>query len=144
MTLYLDTSAIIPTLVLEPTGPAIDRFIAGNRERLAVSEFAATEVASAFSRLHRTGAMDRAETLLRLADFDTWRAANTATPDITAADHRLAGLYVRRFDLALRAPDALHLAICARLGLTLVTLDRRLAAAAVALGVAVIDPAAGR
>ena len=45
--------------------------------------------------------------------------------------------YVRRFDLALRAPDALHLAIARRLDATLVTLDRRLAAAAGELGIAV-------
>ena len=46
-------------------------------------------------------------------------------------------IYVRRFDLALRAPDALHLAIARRLDATLVTLDRRLAAAAGELGIAV-------
>ncbi len=46
-------------------------------------------------------------------------------------------IYVRRFDLALRAPDALHLAIARRLDATLVTLDRRRAAAAGELGIAV-------
>ena len=49
-------------------------------------------------------------------------------------------LYVRRFDLKLRAPDALHAAICRRLGMRLVTLDRRLAAAARALGIDVLVP----
>ena len=41
----------------------------------------------------------------------------------------------------LRAPDALHAAICRRLGLTLVTLDRRLEAAARRLGLTVQVPA---
>ena len=41
------------------------------------------------------------------------------------------------FDLGLRAPDALHAAICRRTGDRMVTLDRRLAAAAATLGVAV-------
>ena len=48
-----------------------------------------------------------------------------------------AYIYVRRFDLALRAPDALHLAVARRLDATLVTLDRRLTAAARELGIAV-------
>jgi predicted nucleic acid-binding protein len=50
---------------------------------------------------------------------------------------RLAYAYVRRFDLILRAPDALHIAIARRLDVALVTLDRRLANAAQALGITV-------
>jgi predicted nucleic acid-binding protein len=60
--------------------------------------------------------------------------------DIGATDARLAYIYVRRFDLGLRAPDALHLAIARRLDATLVTLDRRLATAARELSVAVDEP----
>ena len=37
---------------------------------------------------------------------------------------------MRRFELMLRAPHALHAALCRRANLTLLTLDRRLAAAA--------------
>jgi hypothetical protein len=47
---------------------------------------------------------------------------------------------VRRFDLLLRAPDALHAAICRRLDLTLVTLDQRLAKAAREVGIEVNVP----
>jgi predicted nucleic acid-binding protein len=61
----------------------------------------------------------------------------TTPAEIHATDVRLASVYVRRFDLALRAPDALHVAIARRLDVALVTLDRRMAAAAVELGVAV-------
>ena len=63
--------------------------------------------------------------------------ATSLPVDIAATDARLAYIYVRRFDLGLRAPDALHLAIARRLDATLVTLDRRLAAAAGELGIAV-------
>jgi predicted nucleic acid-binding protein len=41
-------------------------------------------------------------------------------------------------DLKLRAPAALHAAMCRRLGLQLATLDRRLAAAARALEISVV------
>jgi hypothetical protein len=55
-------------------------------------------------------------------------------------DCRLANIFVRRFDLRLRVPDALHAAICRRLGMRLVTLDRRLAAAAWTLEIDVLVP----
>lgn len=54
--------------------------------------------------------------------------------------YSVAGVFVRRFDLALRVPDALHLAIVRRLGVALVTLDRRLATAAGEFGVAAEMP----
>ena len=49
-------------------------------------------------------------------------------------------MFASRLPLALRAPDALHLAIARRLDVALVTLDRRMAAAAKELGVAVEVP----
>ena len=106
-----------------------------------VSEFAAAEVASALSRLTRMGALERDVADGHLGDFDAWRAAFTIDLDIQSSDIRLAHIFVRRFDLGLRAPDALHLAICRRAGHKLLTLDRHLAAAAKALGVRVEHPA---
>src|SRR5205823_443426 len=41
--------------------------------------------------------------VVRLSDFDVWRAAMTRSAEMHAVDARLAGAYVRRFDLALRA-----------------------------------------
>ena len=60
--------------------------------------------------------------------------------DIRSADAQLAYVFARRFELALRAPDALHLAMVRRLDATLITLDRRLAAAARDLDIAVETP----
>lgn len=136
MTCYLDPS-VLPTLVKEPASAAVDAFMSAVTQELLVSDFAAAEVASALSRLIRIGRLQAGEAMACLADFDIWRAAMTTVAEIHAADVRLAGVYVRRFDLALRAPDALHLAIARRLGVALVTLDRRMAAAAVELGVVV-------
>ena len=107
---------------------------------LIVGDLAAAEVASAFSRLVRVGTVLAAEAAARLADFDAWRAAATDTVDLQASDARLANILVRRFDLMLRAPDALHAAICRRTGNVLVTLDRRLARAAAELGIGVVVP----
>jgi predicted nucleic acid-binding protein len=134
---YVDTSVLLPMLIAEPTTEAVYEFLGANSEELLVSDFAAAEVASALSRLVRMALLAAGDASARLADFDAWRAAMSSPVDISASDARLAYIYVRHFDLGLRAPDALHLAISRRLDATLVTLDRRLAAAANQLGVAV-------
>lgn len=138
MSLYLDASAILPVLVEEPGSAAIDRFLTAAADDLVVSDFAAAEVASALSRLVRTGLLTAEDAAARLADFDAWRAGSTADLEFKAADVRLANAYVRRFELMLRAPDALHAAACRRADLQLVTMDRRLALAAEHLGVRVV------
>ena len=135
MTAYLDASAILPILVEEPGSEAVDDFITTSGGDIIISEFAAAEVASALSRLVRTGILDIADATARLADFDAWRTAATSDLDMQASDIRLANVFVRRFDLLLRAPDALHAAACRRQDLVLVTLDKRLAAAAEELGI---------
>ena len=137
MSAYLDASVIIPSLVKEPGSSAVDAFMSEVDEELVVSEFAAAEVASALSRLVRTGLIALEEAGPRLADFDAWRASSTDDMDLRAADARMANVIVRRFDLGLRAPDALHAAMCHRGDHLLVTLDRRLASAAPELGVRV-------
>jgi predicted nucleic acid-binding protein len=104
---------------------------------LVISEFAAAEVASALSRLVRTGLLARDDATARLSDFDAWRAVATMDMDLQASDVRLANIFVRRFELGLRAPDALHAAARRRAGHSLITLDRRLAVAAQELGVKV-------
>jgi uncharacterized protein len=137
---YLDASVLVPTLVEEPVTGAVEAYLLTIGRERRISDLAAAEVAAALSRLVRMGLLGSAEASARLADFDAWRAATSATADFQSSDVRLAYVYVRRFDLMLRAPDALHLAIVRRLDATLVTLDRRLANAAGELGIAVAVP----
>ena len=139
MSAYLDTSVLIPTLIAEPSTAAVFDWLGADREPL-VSDFAAAEVASALSRLVRMGRLASADAFARLLDFDAWRAAMSSPVEIRSADAQLAYVFARRFELALRAPDALHLAISRRLGATLITLDQRLAAAARGLDIAVETP----
>jgi predicted nucleic acid-binding protein len=46
-------------------------------------------------------------------------------------------VFLRRLDLALRTPDAINIAMAQRLGATLVTFDKKMAAAARSIGTAV-------
>jgi predicted nucleic acid-binding protein len=140
---YLDASILLLTLIEEPASAAVDAYMLIGGQELLVSDFAAAEVAAALSRLVRMGLLDSADAAARLGDFDVWRAAMSSPVDVHASDVRLAYAYVRRFDLMLRAPDALHVAIARRLDVTLVTLDRRLANAAQALGITVEMPQTG-
>jgi len=142
LSVYLDASVLLPTLIVEAFTEGVYDRLGGIDQELLISDFAAAEVASALSRLVRMRLLSGPDASARLADFDAWRAAMSVSIDIQSTDARLAYIYVRRFDLALRAPDALHLAIARRLDATLVTLDRRLATAAGELGVAVEIPEA--
>ncbi len=137
---YLDTSVLLAAHLEEAASDAVDDFIMATSRVLLISDFAATEVASGVSRYVRTGLYSVDEARAQLDDFDIWRARMTETVDMSGPDARLAGIYVRRFDLMLKAPDALHAAIASRLGAALVTLDQRLAKAARALGLTVIQP----
>jgi predicted nucleic acid-binding protein len=139
---YLDASVLLPTLIAEPATEAVYDCLGADGRELLISDFAAAEVASALSRLVRMALLTDADASTRLADFDAWRAAMSLPVDIAASDARLADIYARRFDLGLRAPDALHLAIARRLDATLVTLDRRLATAAREMGITVEVPKA--
>jgi predicted nucleic acid-binding protein len=59
---------------------------------------------------------------------------------MTPGDLAAATMFLRRLDPPLRTPDAVHIAIAQRLGTTLVTFDRQMAASARALGTAVATP----
>ncbi len=140
MSAYFDTSVLLPRLIEEPASAAIRHYLAAHHQERLISDFAAAEVASAFSRLLRMGLLPSTDASARLAEFDAWRAATSSLVDLGASEARLAYIYVRSFDLQLRAPDALHIAIARRLDATLVTLDQRMARAAEDLGIAVIMP----
>jgi predicted nucleic acid-binding protein len=66
----------------------------------------------------------------------TWRKRFAVAADGHGADIRAADIFLRRLDLNLRTPDAIHIAIARRLGAELATFDVRMAESAEALGAA--------
>ena len=139
MSAYLDTSVLLPRIVEEPASETVRQYLYSEERELLVSDFAAAELASALSRLVRMRLLEAVDAAARLDDFEVWRAATTSPIDLHTSDARLAYMFVRRFELMLRAPDAVHLAIARRLDATLVTLDRRLFNAARELGLSVAE-----
>ena len=141
MSVYLDASVLVPRVSQERPSDEVAAMLAGVAEPLCMSDYAAGELPSAFSLHVRAGRETAAGARLRLDAFDMWRAGACVELATLPGDVRAAALLVRRFELGLRMPDALHGATCLRTGLTLATLDDRIARAAKAAGVAVVMPA---
>jgi uncharacterized protein len=133
---YLDTNAIIGLLTSDPLTMRVRALLRRGFGELIVSDFAAAEFAGVIGRKMRTGIIARKYALDALAALDqlSLRVSRVA---LEANDIPRADTFLRRFDLPLQTPDSVHIAIAQRLGATLVTFDRRMAAAARVLGLAV-------
>ena len=99
-----------------------------------VSDFAAAEFASAVARRVRTGQLTQVAAREAFEDLDVWLSGEVHRLQISSADVAATGGFVRRLDLNLRTPDAIHIAMCRRAGATLATFDMRLGEAAQVLG----------
>lgn len=141
MNVYLDASVIVPNWLVESATPVVQNFFLTFDDLPVVSDFAAGEVASAIARRWRMGGLARTLAETVLVHIDAWRNEECASATIESVDIALAAEFVRRFDLHLRMPDAIHLAMCERLKLTMATFDKPLVRAAHALGIDVVVPA---
>jgi len=137
---YLDASILIALLSVEPFSQRADGFVRASPTGLIVSDFAAAEFASGIARRVRLQEVTVAEARADLSGFDAWVVHSAQQVDVTSVDIAMATAYLRRLDLPLREPDALHIAIAQRLETTLVTFDQRMATNARALGMAVATP----
>lgn len=108
---------------------------AGSGPRAAASPWTATEFTSALSLASRRKSLPRA---VIEENFDRWLRS---LGPVLKIDHEHFGSARRlmRTHALLRAGDALHLAVAQREGLAMATLDRRLAEAARAEGLDVVD-----
>ncbi len=140
MSWYLDASILVPLHVAEFRTDAVAAALAQADSSFVVSELAAGEFASAISRRVRMDKLDPDTANAWISLFDDWNATDTIRLAVNNGDIRRAAAIVRRFDLKLLMPDAIHVGLCVQHGFTLVTLDDRMADAAEGLGVAVVLP----
>ncbi|HWB51715.1 MAG TPA: type II toxin-antitoxin system VapC family toxin [Stellaceae bacterium] len=136
MSRYLDTNAIIGLLTADPLTARVSALLRQSAEPLIFSDFAAAEFSAVVGRKMRIGTITRRHALDALATLDQW-SARVLRIEIEAGDISRADSFLRRLDLPLLAPDAIHVAIVQRLGATLVTFDQRMASAARRLGLPV-------
>ena len=137
MSLYLDASVLVTLFVIDPLSARAEAFWSAHPEIVIVSDFAVAESSSAVGRRVRTRDLTREDGQLAFSNLDTWVARSAYREEVTTADIDAATRIVRRLDVNLRTPDAIHIAIARRLEATLVTFDRSMAAGARALGTTV-------
>jgi hypothetical protein len=137
LSVYLDTSVLVPIFLLDPFVDRARAFLASKPKDIIVSDFDSAEFASVVGLRLRMKVLTAPEARTAFANFDGWVEANALGAETVPPDIRAAGIFLRRLDLPLRAPDAIHLAIAQRLGARLATFDKRMAAAARALGISV-------
>jgi predicted nucleic acid-binding protein len=140
LSFLLDASTLVPLVVVEPEHPDIWSFLAGHEAPFVATSFARGEVIAAISRALRKHRLWADQAAIALRDMESFYAVNCRSPAVEDSDIQVAASFVRRFDLALKLPDAIHLACAQRLSLPLLTLDRRLLRAADALGIAALAP----
>ena len=124
--IYLDASVLVPLFRVEPRTSHVNQLLLEAEVDFLVSDFASGEFGATMARLVRTleiGSKDAAD---RLAKFDDWLSAVCETVSTESRDVQNASLLVRRFELQLRLPDAIHIALARRTGSRLVTADKRL------------------
>lgn len=136
---YLDASAVVSLFIADKHSPIIRGYLRDQRPTVVIGDFAVAEFSAAVSRRVRMGEVTPAQGSHLLNVFDAWVAANAEPLDTEPSDVRVASAFVRRFELGLRAPDALHLAMCQRLDAALLSFDVRQTGAARQLGLRV-DP----
>lgn len=136
MIFYLDTSVLVAALTQEMKTLPVQRWLRGRESaEVAISEWVAAEFSAALSIKMRSGDIKPDKRTEALARFTRYSANSFLMLPFNSSYFRIAARFADQFPLGLRAGDALHLAIAAGSGVTLVTLDRRMAEAAAALGI---------
>lgn len=138
MSIYLDTSLLVSALTSEATTPRVNMWLRAQAPgTLLISEWTHTEVASALALKLRTGELTLAKRADAIASFTDLARSSLPTLAVTGEHFEMAAAFAGQHELALRAGDALHLAIARSAGQSLATLDKWMADAALQLGIPV-------
>ena len=133
--LYLDTSFLVPYFVSEESSEKVEAYLRGlEGEELVLSAWTATEFVSALGLKVRTKQLDKSSASAALAAFRELGEGYFNWLAVSPGDFKAASAYLEKWNLGLRAGDALHLAVAKTNGVKkLLTLDERMLKAARAL-----------
>ena len=141
MNLYLDTSVLVPLHIEEDNSETTQVWFQTQVQSKVTSDFALAEFNSALSRLVRKRTMSDLDAAEIRSDFEAWFVRSMESVRVDSADVASAAKLVCTPLPKLLVPDAVHLALCKRMGYTLVTFDKDLFAIAKREGVDALIPA---
>jgi len=139
MRLYLDTSLVVAAITREPNTEQARGVLGAAGSELVISDWTLTEVSAALSMKQRIGALAELERRIALRTFQQLERESLVVEHLVPADFVRAAALANRSSPAVRAGDALHLAVVARTGTVLATFDAAMARAAVEHGLDVLD-----
>lgn len=137
MIIYLDASVVVALLTHDAFTARAEKFLVGHQPIAILSDLASAEFAGVIARRVRTKTLSEVDARATFSAFDAWSADAVRRVECSSADIAMASVFIRRLDLPLRTPDAIHIAIAQRTGAILATFDTRMADSAAALGLAV-------
>ena len=143
MRTYLHANVLVALFTADARSDRADAALRGSDPLLVVSDLAGAEFSAAVARLVRTRIYAEDDAGTAFARFDTWLARATEHVETLAVDLVAVTALVRRLDVTLTAPDAVHLAIVGRVDAALLTFDVKMAHAARTLGIR-LAPVIGR
>lgn len=140
MSFYLDTSVIVALFAKEETITGILALLNQDANgQPVISDWSVTEFSAAISFKLNLGTLNAAERFEALNDFHNASATLFKVIPVVTEDLNRAANFANQSTLRLRGGDALHLSIAAGHRLPIVTLDKRMIAAANTLGIGVVE-----
>jgi uncharacterized protein len=140
LSFYLDTSVLVALFAKEPTVSRIVAVIENHAQtRPIISYWNLTEFAAAISFKLSIESIDVNERFEILTKFHIATDDMFETIPVAAEDFTRAATFANQHGLRLRGGDALHLSIAAGRHLRILTLDKRMVAAANTLGIGVVE-----
>ena len=133
---YLDTSLLVAALTREVRTAAVQGWLAEQEPgSFALSDWVVTELSAALSVKLRSKQVTARQRADALSLFTVMAEESCVRLPVTADAFHDAARFADQSRAGLRAGDALHLAVAAKHGLVMVTLDKGLARAATMLGI---------
>ena len=141
MRLYVDTSYALSLFIEDALTVRAQEWLLGlEGAELTCSTWTLTEFSAAAARYQRTGDLSMADVGGAEHAFAEWVAETVRMVELQPQDGRRALQLVRDPQHTLAGPDALHIAIAERLGSGVLTFDKQMRRAALAIG-AIVEPA---
>lgn len=138
--IYVDTSAIVALLTVEPKTQNVTAWYARLRDTPSCSDWLITEFSSALSIKLRTGRINEANARQVRKEFALMAEGGLRVVPVSRGAFRHAAEMVKLHDHGLRAGDSLHLAVALELGAShMATLDETLATNAKRNGMKLIE-----